>query len=100
MDVETVPTRTSGGVSTSISGRRCFVTRAQQEWQQDDPDSAEGFHVFSRAECLVTGRGIEAAGASRLRPLRMPASSKPAGANLRSNRTRAATTPAVYRSFG
>src|SRR5205823_8107273 len=38
--------------------------------------------------------------ASSCRSFRIPESSKPAGANLRSNRTRLATRPAVYRSFG
>src|SRR4030095_14279039 len=38
--------------------------------------------------------------ASRRRSLRIPASTTPAGANLRSNRRRLASPPAVYRSFG
>ncbi len=38
--------------------------------------------------------------ASSRRSFRIPASTTPAGANLRSNRRRFATPPAVYRSFG
>src|SRR5207247_3507493 len=44
--------------------------------------------------------GREAVGASSRRFFRMPASTRPAGANLRSKRRRFASLPAEYRSFG
>src|SRR5213079_944167 len=44
--------------------------------------------------------GHETLSASSCRSFRIPESNKPAGANLRSNRTRLATRPAVYRRFG
>src|SRR5712691_6624129 len=57
-------------------------------------------NAFRDDVCKSGVGGGDAVSASSCRSFRIPASTMPAGANLRSNRTRRATPPAVYRSFG
>src|SRR2546421_1840086 len=85
------------GVLSGVDLDRHVILPQLRVWHFADP-CAVLFSIAIDDECF---HDVFATGTtSSRRSLRIPASTRPAGANLRSNRRRFASPPAVYRSFG